>query len=263
MEIKIIYLTIFLIQINILTKEKHINTLIKFNHYSEITLKIQGSGNQYLLYEYFTPLPNEVLINGTKTNFINNKPQIKLISNLNTISLKWDKTIENCDNMFRNRNNMIEIDLSKFDTSSVTTMKYLFLGCSLLESINFSNFNTSNVTECCSMFNGCSSLKSLDLSSFNTSKISNMGNMFNDCSSLTFLNLSNFDCKNVKYMDNMFKGCSSLVSLDLSNFDFSSINNINSMFLNCKKLEYINLKKAKSFLIIMKQNLKFLKLLQI
>ena len=247
MEIKIIYLTILLIQVNILTKEKHIYTLIKFNHYSEITLKIQGSGNQYVLYQSFTPLPDEVLINGTKTNFINNKPLIKLISNLNAISLKWDKNIENCDSMFMYRNNIIEIDLSKFDTSSVTTMKYLFLGCSLLESINFSNFNTSNVTECCSMFNGCSSLKSLDLSSFNTSKISNMGHMFNDCSSLTFLNLSNFDCKNVKYMDNMFKGCSSLVSLDLSNFDFSSINNINSMFLNCKKLEYINLKKAKSF----------------
>ena len=143
MEIKIIYLTILLVQVNILTKEKHIYTLIKFNHYSEITLKIQGSGNQYVLYQSFTPLPDEVLINGTKTNFINNKPLIKLISNLNEISLKWDKNIENCDSMFSDRKNIIEIDLSKFDASSVSRMDYIFFGCSLLESINFSNFNTS------------------------------------------------------------------------------------------------------------------------
>ena len=47
----------------------------------------------------------------------------------------------------------------------------MFNGCSSLESIDLSSFNTSNVTDMRWMFDECSSLKSIDLSSFNTNNV--------------------------------------------------------------------------------------------
>ena len=248
MKSKLIYLTIFLIEIYCLTEEKHLNKIIIPNNDSEITLLIRGSGEQYIFNNKFSSLPNEVYVNGNKTYFINNQPKIFLKDELNMVTLKWKNKISSCNYMFYSITNIIELDLSKFDASSVKSMNYMFRNCSFLKSINLTNFNTSQVTESCSMFNGCSSLLSLDLSSFNTAKNENMGHFFYRCSSLTFLNLSNFNTSKVKYMDNMFKGCTALVSLDLYNFDFSSINNINGMFSSCNKLEYINLNNSKNFL---------------
>ena len=245
METRIPLLSIIvLILLYNLTKEKNYNVFIFQNNISEITLLLKGSGNQYVLYQNFDPLPDEVYLNGNQTNFIGNKPMIHLENELNIISLKWYTKITSCYSMFIYRSNIIEIDLSKFDSSSVVSMNYMFMNCSSLKSINFTNFNTSQVTTSCSMFNGCSSLTSLDLSSFNTSKNDNMGHLFHECSSLLFLNLSNFDTSKVSAMDNMFKGCTSLISLDLSNFVFSSINNIKTMFSSCNKLEYVNLNNS-------------------
>ena len=161
-----------------LTKEKYYDVIIIQNNISEITLLLKGSGDQYVLGNSFKSLPDEVYLNGNKTNFIGNKPKIHLESELNIISLKWYTKISSCHSMFIYRSNIIEIDLSKFDSSSVVSMNYMFMNCSSLKSINFTNFNTSQVTTSCSMFNGCSSLTSLDLSSFNTAKNDNMGHFF-------------------------------------------------------------------------------------
>jgi len=237
-------LMLIIIQLLFLIKTIATFKIIGSNNNSEITLLLRGSGEQSVLYNGFYHLPDEVYINGTKSNFIGGRPKVKL----NIITLKWNKEITSCEQMFMNRNNIIEIDLSKFNSSLVSSMNYMFLDCSSLKSINLTNFDTSQVTTSCSMFNGCTSLTSLDLSSFNTSKNRNMGHFFNKCSSLTFLNLSNFDISKVEHMDNMFKECISLISLDLSNFNFGSINNIGGMFSSCYKLEYVNLNNSQKFL---------------
>ena len=49
-------------------------------------------------------------------------------------------------------------------------MKELFRNCDDLKYLNISNFNTSSVTNMDRMFSHCSSLTSLDLSHFDTSK---------------------------------------------------------------------------------------------
>ena len=110
------------------------------------------------------------------------------------------------------------IDLSHFDSSSVTNMVYMFNVCSSLEEIIFNNFDTSKVTTMEGMFYGCSNLKSL--------------------------NLLNFDTSNVKNMNSMFDSCTSLEYLDISNFDTSQVINIAQMFENVKPLKYINLYNA-------------------
>ena len=130
--------------------------------------------------------------------------------------------------------------LENFNTSAVTNMREMFLGCHRLTSLNLSNFNTSKVTDMNSMFSGCSSLTELNVSNFNTSKVTNMGYMFSGCSSLTELNLSNFNTSKVTYMRYMFFGCSGLPSLHLSNFKTSKVTNMSEMFSDCSGLKELN-----------------------
>ena len=119
------------------------------------------------------------------------------------------------------------IDLSGLDTSSVTSMDYMFYACASLTSLDFGNFTTTSVTSMYSMFSGCASLVSLDLRSFNTSNVTNMSYMFGtytehpmwgisglpeqlNCDSLTYLDISSFDTTKVTDMSNMFMGANAL-----------------------------------------------------
>ena len=143
--------------------------------------------------------------------------------------------------MFYNCKNITEIDLSNFNTSQVSDMKYMFSGCSELISLNLSNFNTLQVNNMSYMFNGCSKITLLDLSNFNTSQVSYMHYMFYGCSELTSLDLSNFNTSKVIDMNSMFRGCSKLTSLDLSNFITSKVIGMNSIFQGCSKLALLDL----------------------
>ena len=137
--------------------------------------------------------------------------------------------------------NILELDLSNFDTSQVTNMGYMFYGMSSLTSLNLSNFDTSKVTNMSDMFYGMSSLTSLNLSNFDTSKVTNMYAMFCAMRSLTILDLSNFDTSKVTNMSDMFAGMSSLTSLNLSNFDTSKVKNMGTMFAGMANLTSLNL----------------------
>ena len=68
----------------------------------------------------------------------------------------------------------------------------------------FEHLNTSQVTDMSGMFLGCSSLTEIDLSHFDTSQVTNMNGMFMECSSLTALDLASFDTSQVTYMCAMF-----------------------------------------------------------
>ena len=136
---------------------------------------------------------------------------------------------------------LTSIDLSSFNTSNVTDMSGMFNECSGLTSLNLSSFNTSNVTNMSGMFYGCSGLTSLNLSSFNTSNVTDMSGMFTKCSGLTSLNLSSFNTYNVTDMSWMFYGCSGLTSLNLSNFNTSNVTDMGMMFDGCERLTSLNL----------------------
>ncbi len=82
----------------------------------------------------------------------------------NVIKLIWKKNIDNAICMFRSCSKIIEINLSNFDSSEITSMISMFYGCSSLKSLNLSNLDTSHVTSMGSMFKECSSLNSLDSS---------------------------------------------------------------------------------------------------
>ena len=124
--------------------------------------------------------------------------------------------------MFYGCDNLTNLDLSSFDTSSVTDMEYMFCRCGLTE-LDLSSFDTSSVTDMGCMFDYCSGLRELNVSSFNTSKVTDMGWMFSKCSGLRELNVSSFNTSKVTDMRGMFSGCNNLTNLDTSNFDMSSV----------------------------------------
>ena len=224
-KVSTLYFKIFIILLKLAFCDfnmRHLNNVI-----SEINMVIKGNGIQSLLYSNFPIDPFEVIVNGKKENSC--KKTCVLNKDLNEVTLKFDKQIESCYLMFFALKNITEIDLSKFDTSKVTTMSWMFCGCSNLEKINLDNINTSSVKTMDLLFKG-TKITSIDLSKFDTSKVTTMMWMFCDCSQLETINLSNFDTSQVTDMSLMFSGCSSLKYLDLSNFDTSNVKTMSSMF---------------------------------
>lgn len=61
--------------------------------------------------------------------------------------------------MFDGCKSLSNIDISKLDTSSVTSMAAMFTNCESLSCIDLSNLNAPNVTDMASMFSGCKSPK--------------------------------------------------------------------------------------------------------
>ena len=240
-ESHLILIIIFLIKIALVDLIT-IKNLIKLNNYiSEVHLVIKGKGSQPILYNYFYTDPSEVIVNGnSKGNSC--KKSCDLDEDINNVILKFNEQLNSCFNKFSYLENIVEIDLSLFDTSEVTIMASMFNNCNNLEKITFGNINTSSVVNMYELFSECNKLSSLDLSNFDTSKVTDMGLMFYSCTNLKYLDLSNFDTSNVNDMGLMFYSCTNLKYLDLSNFDTSKVNNMKKMFNNCNSLIYLNLK---------------------
>ena len=149
--------------------------------------------------------------------------------------------VTNMRGMFNGMRNLTSLNLSNFDTSKVTDMGDMFSNMRSLTTLNLSNFDTSQVISVESMFSFMYDLTSLNLSNFDTSNVTNMNSMFFGMRSLTSLNLSNFDTSQVTDMNNMFDGMSSLTSLNLSNFDTSKVTNMFGMFFGMRSLTSLNL----------------------
>ena len=67
------------------------------------------------------------------------------------------------DAMFKNTISLVTVDVHTWDLKKVTTMAYLFSGCSELRNLYYmSTFNSPSVTNKMGMYNGCSSLFSPD-----------------------------------------------------------------------------------------------------
>ena len=178
-----------------------------------------------------------------KNNIIDTNSMFSYCLNLINLDLSNFNTqnVTNMSYMFQGCGSLINLNLSNFNTQNVTYMYRMFYGCELLTNLNLTNFNTQNVTNMCSMFVGCKSLTNLNLSNFNTQNVTDMYSMFSQCESLTNLNLSNFNTQNVTDMRGMFAGCKSLTNLNLSNFNTQNVTDIQDMFAGCKSLTNLNL----------------------
>ena len=196
---------------------------------SKIHLIIKGIGIQQILFSQFYIEPSEVIVNGiSKGNSC--RKTCNLNEDKNNVTFIYDNKIKSCYQMFYNLENIIEIDLSNFDTSEVTNMNGMFRECKNLEKINFGIINTSSVKNMEYLFYKCYKLISIDLSYFDTSKVNNMNSMFGYCTNLKYLDLSNFETSNVNNMQYIFSSCQSLIYLNLKSFHLSNSVNVDYSF---------------------------------
>jgi len=184
--------------LNFLHKESIVNLVIK-----------PGNNQQILSSSYTNALPNQILVNGNVHSISKRISNYLDSSNNNNITLIWTDRLETCANMFDSMDNIISLDMSKFDFSNVYTMEYMFNGCSSLKYLNLDNIKTSSVTAMYNLFTGCSSLTYLNLYSLDTRNVGCLCGIFSGCSSLLYLNMINVkDPRTCAYRD-IFANCNS------------------------------------------------------
>jgi len=136
------------------------------------------------------------------------------------IKLKINNCIKDCSHMFYGCKNIINIDLSFFNSKNINNMSYIFYDCINLEKINLSSFDTKNVTNMESMFDNCNNIESIDLSSFDTKNVINMMYMFVSCKKLEYIDLSSFVTTSIENTDLMFYECLNLKKVKI-NMEFN------------------------------------------
>ena len=115
------------------------------------------------------------------------------------------------------------IDVSNFNTSKVITMEEMFVVDGTkenpLEIVGLDSFDTSSVTTMYYMFSGYNGT-TLDLSSFDTSNVTNMGYMLYNMANIKTIYASDkFDTSKATYSDGMFYKSTNLVGGAGTKFD--------------------------------------------
>ena len=129
--------------------------------------------------------------------------------------------------------NLESVDVSNFDTSSVTNMRYMFSSLYSLKSLKLSNnFNTANVIDMSGMFYDIQALTSMNLSMFYTSEVNNFSYMFSGARKLKYLNISNFKIRNYFYFSyyNIFADCDELQYLEINQIKLDNPEKIYEIF---------------------------------
>ena len=128
-----LYTTIFIYLLSIISVVNKENKENYFFKSSKVTLKIKESGYINFLSEHFFNLykPSEIYINDKiKSEIINYKYFFYLQNNtINIVRIIWNFIMDNTSYMFDGCDKIIEIDLSKFETSDINSMHYMFNNC--------------------------------------------------------------------------------------------------------------------------------------
>ena len=206
------------------------------------------NGKRSILYNDFSPLPDQIYVNGEL--YTPSEEQLNVVSlseGENIIKLIYNTVPTSLKSMFKDTYGITAIDLTNFDSSSVNDMSNMFNNCGDLIDINFGNFDTSSVTNMEGMFQNLKQITSLNLSTFDTSKVTSMKSMFTTDESLEYLNVQSFDTSSVRDMSLMFCDCQKLESIDISSFSANNVD-MGGLFkycLNLKTIKFPDTKKLK------------------
>ena len=225
---------------NLDSKSKNILNREKKNEI-KLVIKIEEDDLNKDIYLY-----NSTVINEFNSELYNeNNKQIKMRNSHRfhkkgsyLFTIKINKEITDYSKMFSSCKNILNMNISLFDTKKVINMEEMFYCCEKLDCIYFCpSFNTQNVLNMSHMFYNCKNLRTLNLSSFNTQKVNNMKEMFYYCEKLESVNFGPFfNTQNVLNMSRMFYYCKKLTTLDLSSFNTKNVTNMTEMFYYCENL---------------------------
>ena len=142
--------------------------------------------------------------------------------------------------MFHGCNRLSTVDITSWNVRKVTTTEGMLQGTPIT-SLDLSAWNTDSLTNIRYMFENCTKLTSLDLSGWNTSNVTSMEGLFGHDQWLTDLSMDGWNTGNVRLMGHMFGYCTKLTSLDLSGWDTSNVTDMYGLFDNCTSLAGLKL----------------------
>lgn len=142
----------------------------------------------------------------------------------------WDTSnITSLWSTFAQMPNLESLECADWDVSKVTYFFALFDSCKKIN-VDLSKWTTSSAINTAWMFNG-SNLTHLDVSNFNTSKVTDMHIMFNKMGSLTQLDISNFDTSNVQVFSRVFSYWTNVCEeLNISGLNLTRCTSIDNTF---------------------------------
>lgn len=159
---------------------------------------------------------------GWRFNDTGDKLKISSIASWGNIRLQNDAAFFGCANL--NLSTVSDVPLI-----TATSFNAMFYGCAKITSINRINeWNTSSVTDMGNMFLGCT-LFNQNLS-FNTSSVTLMNSMFQSCTS--FNGDLSFNTSSVTNMFLMLFGCT-VFNKDISAWNTGNVTNMGRIFNNC------------------------------
>lgn len=181
-------------------------------------------------------------VTGTDTglNAMRHSPFYDICKDVEQVVFQNCKFVGSIENLLSGLESLITVEFVNVDTTEVTNMAGVFVGCSSLENLDVKDFVTSKVTDMSNMFRECSNLSNLDVSGFDVSKVTDMSYMFLDCNNLTMIDVSDFDTSNVTSMRMLFSGCTNINKLDVSKFNTSKVTDMHSLFNDCENMESLD-----------------------
>jgi|TARA_B110000091_G_C13624782_1_gene394523 surface protein len=120
-----------------------------------------------------------------------------------------------------------DIDLTKYCTSKIVDMLFLFEEASYDFNQNISSWDVSNVTNMSFMFYAAQSFNQ-DIGNWDVSNVTDMSIMFDYAESFN-QDIGNWDVGNVTFMNSMFWYASSF-NQDIGNWDVSNVTEMGGMF---------------------------------
>ena len=135
-----------------------------------------------------------------------------------------------------------EIQIKIIFDNPLTSLDFMFEGCSSLVKISLSYLNSPYITSMIYTFTGCTSLETVDFTSFSSSKIEKMDFLFSGC--INLVNIKGFEdlnTTNLQKTAGMFLECKSLISVNLSSFQLDNISETNGMFIDNPSLELVDI----------------------
>ena len=212
----------------------------------------QSTAYWFADFEYMTQANLDKLDTSNTTNM---EGMFYYCRGLKTLDLNKLNTsnVTNMSKLFKGCLNITNLDVSNFDTSNVENMSEMFCmfiyeddgtwSFAAVTSIKgLDKLNTSKVTNMYRMFMGCSNLSNIDVSHFDMSCVENISGMFRACYAIRALSIEKWNVSNCKDMSYVFDSCVGLATINIDNWDVSSCENMQNMFFNTPATSY-NLSK--------------------
>ena len=154
---------------------------------------------------------------------------------------EWNtgKTIK-MSSMFYGCSKLADVDIASWDVRKVTTTESMLRGTPIAR-LDLSAWNTDSLTNMRYMFEYCTSLTSLNMDGWNTSNVTDMSGLFSHDQRLTDLSMDGWDAGNVRLMGHMFEYCTKLSTLDLTGWNTANVTNMYGLFDNCTSLTSLKL----------------------